>query len=412
MKILASVYACSPYDGSEREVGWNWIKELDKYHEITALTSHVYRNDIEDYCKKNPMELNNTRFVYIDVPHTSWHVGYRLERLYYMLWQKEAMKMGKRLVKEECYDLLHHITYVTCVLPTYMHQVGLPFLLGPVSGGENTPSVINYPMSKKEKLIETIRSASQLFFKMTPNFYRTISHANMILTTTEETKRLIPDKYQDKVRVFQSIGLTEEIFAPEPDEKPERTPRFLVAGRMLYWKGFEMAISAFIKALGNGVKAELTVLGDTENNPAYEAHREFLKGLCGKYLNNQIHFVSKVEHCQMKSFYDGFDVLLNCSLRDSGCFVVMEAMSRGLPLICVNTGGPKVNTTSASAIKINPAPMEQMVAEISEAIEKLAMNKDLRVQMGKKGREHAMNTFLVSERTKQMNQFYDEIVRK
>ena len=56
MKVLASVYACSPYDGSERAVGWNWIKELDKYHEITALTSHVYKNDIEDYCKKNPRE--------------------------------------------------------------------------------------------------------------------------------------------------------------------------------------------------------------------------------------------------------------------------------------------------------------------------------------------------------------------
>ena len=47
MKVLASVYACSPYDGSERAVGWNWITELDKYHMITAITSYKYKNDIE-----------------------------------------------------------------------------------------------------------------------------------------------------------------------------------------------------------------------------------------------------------------------------------------------------------------------------------------------------------------------------
>lgn len=74
MKVLASVYACSPYDGSERAVGWNWLKELNKYHEITAPTCYVYKNDIEDYLAKNPGEMVHTQFVYIDVPHTSWHV--------------------------------------------------------------------------------------------------------------------------------------------------------------------------------------------------------------------------------------------------------------------------------------------------------------------------------------------------
>lgn len=81
MKVLASVYACSPYDGSERAVGWNWIKELDKYNEIIAITSHVYRRDIEDFMKKNPTVIQNTKFVYVDVPHTKWHVGYMVCRL-------------------------------------------------------------------------------------------------------------------------------------------------------------------------------------------------------------------------------------------------------------------------------------------------------------------------------------------
>lgn len=115
-------------------------------------------------------------------------------------------------------------------------------------GGEDTPRVIGYPMSKKEKLIEIIRRASQVFFKMTPNFFRTIVCANMILATTEETKNLIPKKYHSKVKIFQSIGLPEDIFTLAPAEKPCRTPQFLVAGRMMYWKGFELAIRALVRA--------------------------------------------------------------------------------------------------------------------------------------------------------------------
>lgn len=406
MRVLASVYACSPYDGSERAVGWNWIKELNKYHEITALTSQAYKNDIVDYLSKNPDEMNNTQFIYIDVPHTSWHVGYRLERLYYMLWQKQAVKVAKELTKKECYDLVHHITYVTCILPTEMYKLGIPFIYGPVSGGENIPAVIGYPMSVKSRITETIRTGAQLFFRGTPNFAKTMQEAALILTTTDETKSIIPRKYHDKVEIFQSIGLTKEMFYPEPLPKPERKPRFLMAGRMLYWKGFELGIASFVKALETGFEGELVVLGDTENNPTYESYREYLKKLCGKYYDIEIKFVSKVEHSKMKEFYDGFDVFINCSLRDSGCFVVMEAMSRGLPIIVVNTGGPKINTTRETAVKIEPAPIKRMVDQISDAIIDLGINKEKREKMGNAARKHAFNTFLLGKRTKKMCDYY------
>lgn len=412
MRVLASVYACSPYDGSERAVGWNWIQELDKYHKITALTSHVYRNDIEDYLSKHPGELSNTHFIYVEVPHaiSFWHVGYRGERFYYMMWQKQAVKVAKELMRTEQFDLVHHITYVTCILPTYMHKLGLPFLYGPVSGGENTPSIIGYPMSTKNKLVETIRGASQIFFKSTLNFAKTMKRSTLIVTTTDETKAVIPAKYHEKVRIFQSIGLNSDMFYPEPMTKGNTTPRFLMAGRMLYWKGYELGISAFVKAIENGCQAEFTVLGDTENNPGYDAHREKLKAMCGSHLGKEIKFVSKVEHSQMKQFYDGFDVLLNCSLRDSGCFVVMEAMSRALPVIVVNTGGPKVNTTVDSAIKIEPAPLQDMINETARAIKILAGDKEKREKMGRAARRHALDTFTLEARTEQMNKFYQEVL--
>jgi len=291
-----------------------------------------------------------------------------------------------------------------------MHKLSVPFLYGPVSGGENTPSIIGYPMSHKQRIVELVRSASQLFFKSTPNFAKTMKRARLILATTDETKALIPEKYHNKVQVFQSIGLNDDIFYPEPKKKDNKVIQFLVAGRMLYWKGFELAIKAFIEAVNNGALAELTILGDTENNPSYEQHREYLKDLCGNHLERDIHFVATVPHSEMKDFYDRFDCLINCSLRDSGCFIVMEAMSRGLPLICVNTGGPKIKTTNECAIKIEPAQMKEMISSISDSILQMAGDKEMRECMGREARKHAYNTFRISSRTRQMNEFYKWVV--
>ena len=301
---------------------------------------------------------------------------------------------------------------MTCVLPTEMYKIGIPFLYGPVSGGENTPKIIRYPMGMKDRVIETVRSAVQRFFCMTPNFYRTMEGANIILATTEETRDLVPDKYKEKTFIFQSIGLQRDIFFPAPEEKPDRIPRFLMAGRMLYWKGFQLGIKVFIATLESGFVGELVVLGDTECNHSYEKNKEILQTLCGKYLNTNIKFVEKVEYGQMKAFYDGFDVLINCSLRDSGCFVVMEAMSRALPLIVVNTGGPKVNTTSDCAIKIEPAPMKEMIEEIQSAIVCLGGNKALRKEMGEAGRQYAIDEFEMSQRMAKMNHYYELVKTK
>lgn len=406
MKILASVYACSPYDGSERAVGWNWLCELNKYHEITALTSSVYKNDIEDYKSKYPGCLSNTNFVYIEVPYTSWHVGYNKERIYYMLWQRHAYKIAKKIIQNKHFDLVHHITYVTCVMPTYMYKLEIPFVYGPVSGGENIPAIIKYPLDKGSKRYERLRTAVQTFFRYTPNYHEAMKHAGIILATTEETKKIIPTKYHYKTKIFQAIGLSSDIFWPELKEKPKRKTKFLMAGRMLYWKGYEIGIPAFVKAVENGCEAELTILGYSED----KVYKEKLMNMCGLHLGKEIKFVDCVEYNRMKEFYDGFDVLLNCSLRDSGNFVVMEAMSRGLPVICVNTGGPKVNTTDKTAIKINPTNIDEMIIRIAEAIEKMATNNLMRKLIGVCARQYALDNFLIDKRTQIMNQIYEEVV--
>lgn len=412
MKVLASVYACSPYDGSERAVGWNWVYELNKYHQLTVLTSGAYKKDIEKYRKLNSGELQNTKFIYLDVPNTSWHKGYHFERIYYIMWQKLAAEYAKELVKREKYDLVHHITYVTCVLPTYMYKCGIPFLLGPVAGGDIIPSKIKYPIGCKAKVFEGIRRVSQFYFTHTYNFRKMEKSADLILAATEDTAKLISQKYRDKIEIFQAVGLREDICFPAPNREKHEIPQFLMAGRMLYLKGYELGISAFVKALDSGLKAELTILGDTENNPAMEKYKARIMRMCGSHLGKEIRVVPKVEYNKMKEFYDQFDVLINCSLRDSGCFVVMEAMARGMAVISLDTGGPKVNTSEVTAVKIAPDYYEKLIETFTTAIIELGRDTNKQKLLGIAAREYALNNFLIERRTLKMNEYYVKAVGK
>lgn len=411
MKILASAYACSPYDGSERAVGWSWVNELDKFHELTVLTSQDYRKDIEDFKAKNPQALKNTVFIYISLNKTlsRWHVGYRGERLYYILWQRKAYRVAREISDNTSFDLVHHLTYVTCVLPTYLHKLNLPFIYGPVSGGEDIPGIIGYPMKIKSRLWEGYRKLVRLFFKSTLNFRKVLEKSAIILAATEETKNMIPEKYRQKVIVAQAIGLSADMLCPGQPQKSNAVPKILIAGRMLYWKGFELAIRAFIYALGKGTAAELTVLGDTDDGDS--RYKEYLKKICGDHYDKAIKFVPRISHGEMKSFYDGFDILLNCSLRDSGCFIIMEAMSRGLAVVCVDTGGPRVNTTLESAVKIEPAPFHEMIRSLGESIGRLVEDEEYRGTLGRNARQYAERALLMECRIKEMNTLYESVVQ-
>lgn len=405
MRILVSAYACRPGMGSEPAVGWNWVIEYSKLCQIVVMTNYTNEPYITEYLKEHEGELDTVRFIFIK-PHAKVELWYkeweRMERPYYMLWQKTALKVARELVKEEQFDYIQHITYVSCVMPTYMYKLNIPFIYGPVSGGESIPAEINYPFSSKEYIIEQVRVATQKIAKLSGNFHSCCKAAKHIVTVTNETKMMVPQEYQSKVVVLQAIGLNKGVIRTNAKAQPSEKMKFLTAGRMLSWKGFRIAVEAFVDAINQGLNVELTVLG-TGN----EFLKNELRALCGTYIDNKIKFVDSVDYEKMNEFYDQHDVLINCSLRDSGCLVVMEAMGRGLPVICIDTGGPKVNTDLGGAIKIKVQDYDTVKHNLTAAIKQIAENRGLYERLSKESRTIALNEF---EYSAKINNFYDKYV--
>ncbi len=375
--ILLSAYACEPNKGSEPGVGWSWAIELSQHHNVWVLTRDNNRDSIESYLRDHP-ELNMERchFVYVRLSKilTFWKKGNRGVRLYYWLWQKEAYKVAKKWKKKICFDVVHHVTFVSVTQPTYMYRLGIPFIWGPIAGAENIPKTVTCKMTMKERTLEQVRKWSQQLAFYYPNTIKTLQRSKAIIVATEETKQIIPKKYLDKTYVMLAIGIDENLKNTTEIRRDNHKIKIIMVGRLIYWKMFELGIQAFLTLVDRYGNIELYVLGEGEN-------KEELKKVAGKYLDESIFFLEPIEHDKIYEFYSQYDIFLNTSLRDSGCMAMLEAMSVGLPCICIATGGPKVLTNNISELQVEPQENTAIIAGIVQKLELLITNPLLRHQI-------------------------------
>ena len=401
MKILLSAYACEPNKGSEPGVGWSWANELAKYHDVWVITKDNNEQTISKYLEVHPESKNpRIHFIYVGLSSklTFWKKGRRGIRLFYMLWQYKAARVADKWNKTIHFDLIQHVTFVSYTQPTYMYKLNIPMIWGPVSGGENIPDSIHIKMSVKEKAIEKIRKISQTIALIDPSIRKTMKCAKYILVATNETRQRIPAKYLDKTIVVPAIGL-EKIPHIKEKKKNDSNIRIIMAGRLIYWKAFDIGLRAFLSIANKFPEAKLYILGEGEK-------KELLKEIAGEYINKQVFFVDPIEHDKIFDYYSQFDIFLNTTLRDSGCMTMMEAMSVGIPCIGIASGGPQELLKDCKETLIYPQGYDECIQAISRRLEDLIEDTKMRYELGKLQREIAENSFVMNKKINTIKNLY------
>lgn len=372
MNILMSSFNCSPYKGSENSLGWNWTYTAAKDgNTISVLTRNINKHDIERYwnlCSEEEIKIRERiKYYYIEPDKNNLNISNHINQiLVYRSFQKKAYKFAKKLILKENFDFIHHVTWASCVQLTYLYKLDLPFVLGPVGGGERIPKDINISLRYKDKLTEWVRVLVQNISRINYTHRKLYSKSTKIFVTTKETKLIIPNRYWNKVSILQAIGLRRpDIVEKSKKYKKMNCLKVLAVGRLLYWKGFEIAIDAVMQAHLNGLNIQLTIVGDGD------IKNELIKKV-GEENKSVIKFTGNIDHSKINDFYNSSDILLNCSLHDSGCLVVIEALSKGLPVICIKTGGPATLTDDNCAIRIEPDSYENIVNNIAKELNNLA----------------------------------------
>ncbi len=365
MRVLLSAYACEPGKGSEPGVGWRWAIEIARCgHDVTVLTRANNRTNIEAGIVADSDYPNNIEFAYYDLPAWVMKLKRRFHavHLYYALWQWLAFYKARQLHALTPFELVHHITFVSIRNFGRLGKIGIPFVLGPLAGGETSPFWLRWHTGWRGGLRDTFRDLVNALSRLDIFLRMALNKAERVAVTSPQTLEYIPRRHRAKTRCVLQIGMDKS--TDQDTGGVGWHKRILYIGRFLYWKGMSIGIDVFAKSLKNDSELTLTLVG---NGPEETRWRR----LAEEYgIAEKIHWIPWLSQTEQEKIYATHGVLLFPSLHDSGGQVVLEALSHGLPVVCLKLGGPGViiNDNCGRAIKTGHGNYTRLVNDMAQAL--------------------------------------------
>jgi glycosyltransferase involved in cell wall biosynthesis len=404
VKVLHSAYACEPGKGSEPGVGWNAAAALAHYHEVWVLTRANNRPAIQRGLATDMGTAARLHFVYYDLPRWArwWKRGERGIHLYYYLWQIGAYFAARRLHREIGFDLVHHVTFGKYWVPSLLALLPVPFVWGPVGGGESAPRAFWGHFSLRGKIYEGLRDLGRWLGEHDHLVRLTAKRSVLALAKTETTAQRLRRLGATDVRVLSDAGLsvTEMNDLARRPAREDLPVRFISVGNLLDLKGFHLGLRAFARA--NLEDAEYWIVGE---GPA----RRALEGLAEELgCATRITFWGRLPRDEALRRLADSHVLVHPSLHDSGGWVCVEAMTIGRPVICFDLGGPGTQVTEEAGVKVPARQPEQAVRDFAEAMGRLARDPQLRQRMGEAGRLRSREAY----RWEWKGEFLDTMYRR
>ena len=404
LKVLISAYACRPGEGSEPGVGWQVARELVKYHKIWVITRENNRPYIEVELNKNPIPGLN--FIYCDTP--KWLVklnrNQRLVYLHYYLWQIQAYLTARQLHQEVGFDIVHHVTYVRYSSPSFLCLLPIPFVWGPVGGGESAPKAFWQDFSPRGQVYELLRNLTRSVGEIDPFVGLTAKRSILARATTEDTAERLRKLGANNVQVISQLGLSKtEITQLAQYSSPSQAVRFISIGRLLHWKGFHLGLRAFAQA-NLPEDAEYWIVGDGPERLQLEALTGELE------IVHKVKFWNKLSRRETLAKLGECTALIHPSLHESGGLVCLEAMAAGRPVICLNLGGPALQVTETTGFKICADSPEIAVGKMATAMTQLAQDKEVWQTMSQEGIKRVQKFFTWENKGHLLAQLYEELL--
>jgi glycosyltransferase involved in cell wall biosynthesis len=407
-RVLVSAYACHPrptaaHFPGEAILGWSLAKEIAGFADVHLLTWAFNKDGLEGTlggADGRPVQIH-----YVGLPprlHRALRDRHYGVRLYYFLWQREAAKFAKRLAAEERFDLFHQITFSNDWMPSFIAPtLPIPFVWGPIGGGQRVPRTLMRTLAGRDRRQERSRVILQNVWRATPARRRCVRKASAILVCNKETRALL-SRWADKLVDFPVNGISGEALASVAPPIRGDGFRLLYVGRFDPIKGLPLALEALRVLRAIAPSATLELVGEGPERPRLEALAARL-GVADRLVWTPWSPRSEIFARMRQS-----DVFLFPSLRDGGGAVVVEAMASGLPVVCLDVGGPGFHVRNGYGFKVQPGPPDAVAAELAAAVGRFWCDPGLKDRQGREARERAASYYTWSRLGEKLTGIYND----
>lgn len=379
LRVLVSAYACSPSRGSEPGVGWGFVSELSKHHDLDVIVESSFAEEIgahqasaEQPCGANFFFVPRRR---IRLLEKIWPPSYYWT---YRKWHLDAYRLAESLTEVYKYDLAHQLTMVGYREPGFFWKLKLPFVWGPVGGMGYFPwsflhvvglygaayylcyNLVNWVQARWMKRPALAARRAGLGF----------------VAATSENERLAALNWGVLGPVISEVGVPPSaVTSVAPTRRAESTPiRILWSGQHTPGKALNLGLLA-LSRLPSEIAWELDVLGGGARTEAW------------RRLASRLGIADRCRFHGTLPRQVALQVMASChltmitSLRDLTSSVTIEAFSLGHPVICPDHCGFSDAVDESCGIRVSVRGPEAMIAGLQSAICKLATDESLRLKL-------------------------------
>jgi glycosyltransferase involved in cell wall biosynthesis len=381
MRILIVGRSFAPGRGSEPGFTWNWAKYWSCEHEVWLISHPEFRDEVEQELSRAPSPklsiswLNLPRRVDIwQLSGRRWGIG-----IHYLIWQELAFRRAQALHAEIGFDFVHHVSLGTISAPPKLWRLGIPFVWGPIGGGQTSPSSFA-KYFRGERLSEMLRTVRLRLLPLSPAFRKT-ARRSIVLATNPETLAILQKAGASAVHLLLDGALPAEYIPETPIEREPRGGMTLIwAGAFVPRKGLPLAFEA-LRQTGPGIR--LLVAGEGRKRTEWE------KLAASLGLSDRVEFLGLLSAQELRKRFREADGFLFTSLRDSFGTIILEAMAHALPVIVFDHQGVAAHVPDGAAVKVPVTSPSETVAALASAITLVASSPELRRRVAVAGWEFA-----------------------
>lgn len=400
MRVLASAYCCSPFEGSEHYSGHHFISQIGRHAEVTVLVPAQLRGALERWPHRESVS-----FEYVPTPlYVPWERAaagrFLLPAVSYYLFSALAYGAGRRLARTRGFDVGHHLTIANYRFPSLLPFLTAPSVLGPLGGGEVSPAGLE-TVSRYSR----IRRVSLALADGDPVLRGSLRRARRLLVANADTGTRLGAENRSKLELMMYGFDAAEV--PSARTEPCRGGPFtiLCVSRLVRHKGVDLLVRA-VPAIAAALGGSLRVLVFGEGSEASRLHT--LARAVG--ADRYVQLAGRVSRHDLLRMYGESDAFCLPSLRDTCPVALLEAMAAGLPVVVLDVSGPAHIVADGCGIRVRPSNPSATVAGLVEALVRVGRDRDLGQTLGEGGRMRVLRDFTWDSRGDRLAAIYSEIL--
>ena len=405
LKVLLGCYACDPGYGSEPGMGWNFVSNIAKHHDVHAIVEKgEFEETLTRFAAEHPEVMQNITFHFVSRTHHDtlrkiWPPSYYW---FYRAWHRKAYELAVEVDKKEHFDIVHQVTISGFREPGFLWKLGKPFIWGPLGGFTDTPWCLLRCLGTVGALHFGIRNILNGIQKRWGFSARAAArHSAAILTSTTKAVEEIRRFWGHEAVLMNEVGLEtgHQQFCSPPHEAG--TPlRICWAGEHIPRKALDLLLHALPQCKE---KMELHVLS---KGPRMEAWKQLTHKLG---LDEVVTFHGFVPRDEAFRIMSSSHVFCITSVREDTSTVVFEAFRYGLPIIALDHCGFSSVINETCGIKIPINSHSQVIADYARHLDYLATHEEERQNLSAGAQERCQH-FTWDAKMVTLNDIYQKAV--